>query len=394
MRGKDLLDAMELTDPAYVTEAEVQPKKKKNKPWRQWSTAAACLALLCLGGFALLRGNRVNTPQSWNSRYEGKDYFRYNGGSDGIASSEMASLDPSAIPYAESRSFSDRRGELEDNGTIPRLDDHPLFSFSARYLEDGSLYCLELRWNRRGSREEYSDLTVVAGYTEVPRIEDCITVELDENGRVLEPQVTVTERDGVPIVARGREGTEISLTYETDAGWYQISGSWNDDYDSVAALCDWFWEHPLDLAAYPREAGDVTEVLSLAERPDAFRDVLPDFAAFGWIWESDYVMTKNGVPIRFEGHYVAHVPEELVKEQNYYDTAGYTTMHWCVFADPDVYDLKGNLGELDELTREAVLHHLEEVDNKVKFMQDGLLIIVYPDDAAEAWALIESLQNG
>ena len=65
----------------------------------------------------------------------------------------------------------------------------------------------------------------------------------------------------------------------------------------------------------------------------------------------------------------------------------------CIFAEPDVYDLDGCLGDLSTLTQGQITHILEQEDNKVKFMQDDLLIIVYPDDAAEAWALIESLQG-
>lgn len=45
MRGNELLDKMELIDPAYVEAAEVLPKKKK-KAWVKWGAMAACLCLV------------------------------------------------------------------------------------------------------------------------------------------------------------------------------------------------------------------------------------------------------------------------------------------------------------------------------------------------------------
>lgn len=66
-------------------------------------------------------------------------------------------------------------------------------------------------------------------------------------------------------------------------------------------------------------------------------------------------------------------------------------MHWCILAEPDVYDLAECLGDIKTLTEEQIAHALAKDDNRIKFMQNDLLIIVYPDDATEAWKLIESL---
>lgn len=48
MRGNELLDKMELIDPAYVEAAEVKPKGKKNI-WIKWGAMAACLGLAVMG---------------------------------------------------------------------------------------------------------------------------------------------------------------------------------------------------------------------------------------------------------------------------------------------------------------------------------------------------------
>lgn len=394
MRGNEFLDKMELIDPAYIESADAKPKKKKGV-WIKWGAMAACLCLVFVGAFGLFKGGQSNTLQNWSNGYKAKDYFKFCDTTAEGSFSNSASLDSSAIPYDESRYFSDMRNEFEENGVIPIIETHPQFTLAARYNDDGSLYCVELLWCRRsiGGLKEYSDLKVIAGYEEVPIINDCIVIEVDENGNVLEPAVTVTERDGIQIVARGRENTEKTLTFKTENGWYQISGSWNDSYEPVVELLDWFWENPIDFEMFSMADGDKYTHTSLSETPDAFVDYLPDFLSFGFIEETTSISLKNGIPVRFEGHYVAHADEELVKSQDYYDVEGYTKMHWCIFAEPDIYDLDGCLGDLNTLTQEQITHILENEDNKVKFMQDDLLIIVYPDDAAEAWTLIESLMS-
>ena len=393
--NEKLIDAVGKIDDALIEETDaLRRKKKQRRPvWMKWGAAAACLCLIAAGAFALLHRPQGNTVQQWRPGYAA-EYFRFCDTGDGGAAASESKAEADSLPWAETRSFAGQRSTLETEGVIPVIDTHPLFYLDARYLADSSLYCAELTWSRRGNGlENYSDLKVLAGPDEVQLIEDCIFIELDEQGHVMEPAVTVTERDGVQIVARGRADTEKTLTWQTEQGWYQVSGSWNDDYAPVAALLDWFWEHPLDLTQFPMAAGDEYTTAPLSEVPEAFREVLPDFEAFGIVEESTVLVLKNGVPVTFEGHYVAHVDEKAVEDQTFYDVEGCTTMHWCVFAEPDVYDLEGCLGDIGTLTQGQVTHVLTKEDNKVKFMQDGLLIIVYPDDADEAWALIDSLRK-
>ena len=391
-----IIDAIGKLDDDMIEDVDaLRQRPRTNRVWYRWAAAAACLCLIAVGVFAALRSSSGNSVQRWRAGFTAEDYFKNCGKGDAGASPAESKVDAAALPYRQSRSFADHRSEYEANGIIPVIDTHPLFSLDARYCGDGSLYCVELTWSRRSEKglKDYSDLKVIAGQEEVQLISDEVFIELDEHGNVVEPAVTVTERDGVQIVARGGTGQSKTLTYQTANGWYQISGSWNDDFEPVAALLDWFWEHPLDFSLFPITAGDEYTVSTLAEVPDAFRAYLPDFAAFGFAEESTTVVLKNGVPVRFEGHYVAHADPERVKDQTYYDTEGYTCIHWCIFAEPDVYDLAGSLGELDTLSQAQITHVLDTEDNKVKFMQDGLLVILYPDDAAEAWSLIESLQT-
>lgn len=53
MRGKDLLDKMELIAPEYIEAAEARPKKSKLS-WVKWAGAAACIAAAVVGTTLLL----------------------------------------------------------------------------------------------------------------------------------------------------------------------------------------------------------------------------------------------------------------------------------------------------------------------------------------------------
>lgn len=60
MRGDELLDKMELIDPAYVEAAEEKPGRRRLS-WVKWGGIAACLAVVVLAGAFLLRGRAVKT---------------------------------------------------------------------------------------------------------------------------------------------------------------------------------------------------------------------------------------------------------------------------------------------------------------------------------------------
>ncbi|MCH5353339.1 MAG: hypothetical protein J1E06_07730 [Acutalibacter sp.] len=406
MRGEEFLEKLELIDPAFVEAAEVVPYKKKIV-WVKWAAAAACLCLVLAGAFGLSQGDQIdplpsasseiktetdppfkdtaekdshtNTLQMWHEGYRAEDYFKFCDTAEEATEQNMDyAID--ALKW-QTRDFADWREKLERAGVIPVINSHREFNLQARYDDFGNLYAVTLLWSIRGDTiEEYSDLTVTVGHEEVEMIRCCIEVGVDDDGNVLEPTVTVTERDGVQIVARGGENTGKTLTFQNENGWYQISGSWNDSYQPVAELLDWFWEHPLDLEQFPMESGDEYSLASFEEMSDAFRGILPDFDALGFSQEEtgSGLVLKNGMPVRFEGRYR--------KE---------TTVTWCIAAEPGFYELEGCLGDLETLTREQVFSALEE-DWKIEFLQDGLLVTVYPDDPndpAEAWELIESLQQ-
>lgn len=63
MRGNELLDKMELVDPAYVEAADRNPVGKRSR-WIKWGAVAACLSLVAIGGGFLYRQINANQPES------------------------------------------------------------------------------------------------------------------------------------------------------------------------------------------------------------------------------------------------------------------------------------------------------------------------------------------
>ncbi len=61
MRGNELLDKMELIDPAYVEEAEVKVKKKKGA-WVKWGAMAACLCIMIVGALTIGQQDNPQPP--------------------------------------------------------------------------------------------------------------------------------------------------------------------------------------------------------------------------------------------------------------------------------------------------------------------------------------------
>jgi hypothetical protein len=396
MKANDLLDLIGEVDDHMISEAKIT-RRKKHSGLTKWVAIAACLCVVIFGSYLATNKLDANQVQTWDSSYRAAQYFKFSDSDSEISSGK--SIADAVIPYAESRSFSGKRNVLESNQTIPVMDTHPLFSAEARYNEDGSLFSITFFWHRRDSSgtEHYSDLSVTAGYQEVPQIEDCIYVEIDKKGNVVEPMVTVTERDGIKIVACGGERRKKTITFRNESGWYQISGSWNDSYEDVVALLDWFWEHPIDFSEFPMDAGDEYTFTDLSQMPDAFSDLLPDYKSFGFLLGESTVSIKNDIPVAVEAHFVSNVTEEQAKNGEYrIGKNGCTEIHWRIETEPDYYELEGCIGTLGNITKEQILK-LIPPDNvttqtKIRFMQKSSVVTIYATDVQEAWSLIESIK--
>lgn len=384
-----VIDSLGRIDDDMIQNVDTLRRKKKRPVWKKWGAMAACLCLVVEGAMHMIApGESGRTVLQWSDTFQAKDYFKYNTGVEEVCSSH--SIADIELPYAASRYFSDYRVQMESDGVIPVMPDHLLYECVVNYNEDGSIFSITHAWHQRG--DTYSDLTITMGYQEVPLIQDCICIEVDENGNIVEPAVTVTERDGIRIVTEGSENREKTMTFQNETAWYQIAGSWGDSYESVAALLDWVWEHPVDFEMFAMEKGAEITTVHLSDDPNAFAEQLPDFKTLGYFLGEDYLQLKDGEPYAFEGHYYTGVTPEQVADGSFYELEGWTEIHWCIDAQPDYYDLQKCLGNLSELKKEQAVQALTEGSN-FSFMLDGAFIKIYCKDAEEAWRAVESLKN-
>ena len=386
MNRELLSDALNNLDEDLIAETDRLRQRTESGKRRliRWGAAAACLCAMLLGVWAALRpGTSGNPVLTWNSGFAAEDYFKYSGSDNGsVSSSADVDFEP---PYAESRMFSDMREDLEAEGIIPVVETHPLFNCSAHYNKDGSLYSLDLNWHRSNlSGDDYSDLSITAGYQEVPQVMDCGSIEIDEKGNILEPSVTVTERDGIQIVTQGRLNQSKTMTFQNDTGWYQIRGSWNDGYESMVTLLDWLWEHPIDFDRFPVDAGDRYDSLyengGFTDIPKAFASYIPDFAALGYETEAQWLTLKNDEPMYFAGSYCS---------------ASVPSLSWSVNAEPEYYDRERVVGDLGGLTY-GLVAEVRSQGQSIYFTWDRYVIAVYISDAGTAedlWQVIESVQR-
>jgi hypothetical protein len=373
----------------HVQAAHEAPAKRKKPAILKWCGLAACLCLAAVGLWRLLTpGSGARPVLEWSEGFPPADYFAYNQTANGASSA--ASLADSAIPYASERYFSDDREQMEAAEVIPEMPEYPSYDCVARYNADGSLFSVTFVWHQQG--DTYRSLRITAGYQEVQMIQDCIGIEVDEDGNIVPPAVTVTERDGVQIVAEGSEKRDKTLTFQNDTGWYQIEGSWNDSYASLASLLDWVWEHPVDFELFAEDRGVEITYASLEEMPEAFADCIPDFAALGYLRGENYVALKDGVPFRFEGHYYSGVDEAQLEDSSFYSEDGWTEVHWCVDAEPDYYDRQESAGALSSLTEASVLETLSR-ESHLSFFVDDCLVKVYSGQPEAAWEAIRALRD-
>ena len=385
MNADLVLDSMEYID-AQLIEHAGRDAQRKRRHWTAWAAAAACLCLV-IGGAILLRGRQTDASeaQRWSESMSAGDYFKNSVEKQKGASSSSASL--VMPPYAIEASINDARGALEAEGVLPVMPEHTEQSFRAEYNGDGSLYKVELWWMRRseGSLDGYSDLKLTAAPKELHEVSDTVTIRLDEHGNPVSPEVTVTLRDGVTIYGEGGENERKTLIWQTVQAWYQLSGSWNDSYEDLIALLDWFWAHPLSLERFeaPPEG---SFVFSDRERhPEAFRDEVPDFSTLGYSAERETVnlgLWWDGtlVPVWFDGVYIR----------------GETRVRWTVSRGADADAWAACIGRPREVTERKLTEALAENGFVDLFFDLPCMATLRIENgtAADAWEIVRTLTGG
>ena len=205
----------------------------------------------------------------------------------------------------------------------------------------------------------------------------------DEAGNVIPPRVTVTERDGIRIVAEGGEHEAKTLTWQRSEVWYQLYASGTDGEARIVALLDWFWAHPLNLDRFREMAGECFTCCTRDEQPEAFREQIPDFAALGYRAESElvYLASRFGdgprEPVWFDGVY----------------TREETRIRWTLSTGADADAWEACLGRPKEVREEKVTEALSEKNYVNLYVANSVMATLRLEQgsAADAWKIVHSL---
>ena len=370
----------------YVLEA--RPERPRQALRRWIPAAAAVLAVAILGSVALSRrakgaatAGEAASVLAWSESMTAADYFQCNKAPYGGVSGSSSGVMP---PYAAALSLSDRRDTLEAEGVLPALPDHPEQSFQAEFTGDGSLYKVWFHWMARseGSLAGYRDLKLTAAPREVHEVGDTVSVAVDANGNVIGENVTVTERDGVYIIARGSAESSKTLTWQTAQGWFQLYGSARDSFEDLVALLDWFWVHPLDLDRFAALSGEAVTLSDRAAHPEAFAAQIPDFSALGYSAETERVgiaaqpLFTDG-PVWFEGVYVR----------------GETRVRWTVSTGADRDAWGACLGRPNEIKEKDLKAALKEKNYFTVFFSGPCMatLELLQGTPGDAWEILQAL---
>lgn len=177
-------------------------------------------------------------------------------------------------PFSETLGFDEET--LLAEGLIPEVDGYAEVSCTGMYLEDGSLYELELMWNSGENPETYKTL----GVTAVPvEAEDILT----RDGTILpeESGNTVTVVHGVSVTGIGtvepndaRLWQNNALIFEKDGMRYQIRGIGHITLAEMAELLEFYLAKPLDAAFFAMENGQQFDFVSRSESHDSLGMIL------------------------------------------------------------------------------------------------------------------------
>lgn len=385
MNGEFVLNCLEYLD-ADLIEAACTEAPRRGRPWIRWAAAAACLCLLV--GVGLFLRNRQADPegvQKWSPSMSAAGYFKNCGNGEGPKRLSFASL--VMPPYAAALSLDGERETLEAEGVLPPVEDRPAEDFTAFFNGDGSLYKVTFRWMPRPYDDTggSSDLRLTAAPKELHEISDTVVIRLDDQGREIPPQVTVTLRDGVEIRAEGGGREARTLTWQTSEGWYQLYGA-ADREEELVVLLDWFWAHPLSLERFRALAAECFTVCPRAEQQEAFARQIPDFAALGYEAQSELVYlaprydTGERAPVGFEGVYIR----------------GETRVRWSLSlgADQDAWDdCIGFPGDVTEKKLAAALTEKDYVNLDMQgFGQPCMATLrLEQGTSADAWEIVASM---
>lgn len=147
MRGNELLDKMEMINPAYVEAADVKPKKKR--AWLRWGAMAACLGLIVFGTVRIsMRNQEPNSNDYPYNDHEVLDYIGKSLGNiqtdaDEIVFNEITDIDVyrkfnTLYEYENKPYYSTRTTAFDLLTSYPVADENDLLNI-AIFERDGSI---------------------------------------------------------------------------------------------------------------------------------------------------------------------------------------------------------------------------------------------------------------
>lgn len=147
MRGNELLDKMEMINPAYVEAADV--KQKKKRAWLRWGAMAACLGLIVFGTVRIsMRNQEPNSSDYPYNDHEVLDYIGKSLGNiqtdaDEIVFNEITDIDAyrkfnTLYEYENKPYYSTRTTAFDLLTSYPVADENDLLNI-AIFERDGSI---------------------------------------------------------------------------------------------------------------------------------------------------------------------------------------------------------------------------------------------------------------
>lgn len=237
MNSETLFAAMTEIDKELLNRSEKKPVRIL--PYMAASAALLAIIIVCQTvGTSVPHSSEPTVPQPTpGSRptLQASDYFRDCTIPDGTIVTEDLILN--LKDGQELRDYTAQRSEWENGGLIPEMPGFNSYECTALYDGDNFLYA-RIVWIQDHLPEEYSHITLIVSQKGVSVPSDHTSYCIDENGSIIEPSITVTMRDDLPITGWIEASGEYHLAFETENASYQITGYGNETPDLLVFLLD------------------------------------------------------------------------------------------------------------------------------------------------------------
>lgn len=431
MRGQELLDKLELLSPELIqSAAEDPPGVEETKGQRRrglfWSfmggcaAGAVCLSLALLPLFlgqgdsvepggssaAPLAGTPSPSPSpspspkapgiepvyvEWTQDLPLEKYFAHE--EQKTDGEKLLKLPRTFFGYdeGESRSFSFRQEELEEEGDIPSIDSAWDFTCYAWYDSGSTPKSLSMRWEWYEVSDQIANMNT-----------EEIGVQIAGRSNFISPESyirlnrTVVRRDGAEITVLGQMDSQKFFVFQKDGAWHLIRATAGVPQEMLLQVLDHFFQHPADFRNFSKEAGDIYEWAELETCPEAFAGYYPQQKDSELVppLAGAEVLLLNGEPVRIQCVYDS-------------DTVTGTLLQWTVYKEtpdnqPDPISRLRAAGDLHDFSQESVSWYFQQMPagtgrNIIYFTWDGYRVEAQfaekasPEDVI--WPILETMRE-